>query len=771
MGKLQLKTLRDYVEWYIAQGFNIFPVIPGTKGGFLGKWKRFETYKQTPEEIRKAFEPYYESGNVNIAMFMGLTSQNSIGVDFDGVKLHQKMKLHMPETMVTQTGSGKGFHYVYLLDAPAKTDRHTYVNENLQPRKRKIGKEDHIDIQGQGSIIILPPSVHPSGGQYKFVNLRPPAYWPGPFDETFRSLMDREFKIKEERREINIKRLMLGQFSKGECRPIREFEYLTWLRKNKVSADDALETIGEWNETNDPPINEEKLVAQWEWVYTHDLYNLKFTEKDVKVFSKEILEQAKKILVDPSLEDWTQKTLDEKIYREYKNRLVAFYTLLTGRMKGGKYKQILLIRGDPGGGKTHLANSLSKLFITLKRGRFSERAIDYMQQKIREHEILYLMEMIGMEGEQKGVSTLKFLSADDQGYMVEIYGKDADGKPTTFEFRIPPITVLTTSISMQIEKQFARRSLSLDVDDSLEQTMGILAFKSRKEQNDILEFIGIKNENQRIPTLEAMITFLKSAEIGIFFTNAIIKLFEGAPSLPLRIRGDYDKLLSLVKMRAFFYQYQRPFIKVGRKKIIFALPDDLLGVLQFSDETILEMTSGLEKRLRDAIPTIYGLGGKIVEISANEVAQGFTLNDFRNAYCPKKSYNHAKRILDGLADAGILSVSKYGKFINVYEINLSKSETEKLTVSIAKSKSASLIESLAEKEFRTKLSEACQLAKEANKADFKIYYPKGLKENSKFFRSLVSVATKQAYVLKEIQPDFENKQAKLANSEMAKQDD
>ena len=392
----------------------------------------------------------------------------------------------------------------------------------------------------------------------------------------------------------------------------------------------------------------------------------------------------------------------------------------------------MIIKGDPGGGKSHLADSLSKLFVTLCRARFSERAIDYMRKKIAKHEILYLREFMGGTEQvaQGGVSTLKFLAADDRGYVVEIYTKDPEtGEPTTVELRIPPITIITTSIAIEIEKQFARRSLSLNVDDSLEQTMGILRFKSQRENDFILEFVGAKEKDTNEKILEAVISMLEPCEIGVLFSDSIIKLFEGSPILPLRLRGDYDKLMVLVKMRAFLYQKQRPWFEKGNKKIIFALPEDFIEILKYAKDTILEMTTGLEKRLAEAIPTVYELTYNTIEMR-DELFTGFTVEDFRRKYCPRKSYNYAVKILKGLADAGIISWQKH-RGIKIHEAMLTKSEAEKLTVSIAQSDSAKVLQSLAEKEFKNKFSTICTIAQEPIKVN------KSAMLNSEFLKTLL----------------------------------
>lgn len=111
-------------------------------------------------------------------------------------------------------------------------------------------------------------------------------------------------------------------------------------------------------------------------------------------------------------------------------------------------------------------------------------------------------------------------------------------------------------------------------------------------------------------------------------------------------------------------------------------------------------------------------------------------------------------------------------------------QAQNLCVSFAKTESANLIESVAEKEFEKRIFQVCQFAQEAydqaisemestkplRKEPLVIYYPKGLKENSKFWRSIVSSANTQTCVFREVQPDFETADAEFAQVENANGD-
>jgi hypothetical protein len=446
-------------------------------------------------------------------------------------------------------------------------------------------------------------------------------------------------------------------------------------------------------------------------------------QPNVKVFPPEILAKAKEKLCSPDLEEWTQKTYDQMICREYKNRMVLHYYELTGKMKDPSLKTIILLKGDPGGGKTRLANKTSELHRTFKRGRFSEHAIDFLKKKFEEYDLLYLMEIVTLGGEQHGISTLKFLGADDQGYTVEITQRDKSGNLTTQEYKIPPMTVIVTTVDVQVEKQFERRAVVINVDDSPEQTKAILEWKAKKHKERVLEKLGLREPDLNPKILEAAISLIEDCDVAVLFSETMTKLFQG-DALPLRVRGDYDKIMTLTMMRAAYHQFQRPYSEGKERKVIYALPEDFVKGLLLAEETILQMTTGAEKRIRDTIPFILQLKDNIAVVGKDQTVQGFTVEDLRKIHKPHRTSATLRNILRELAELGAIRSEKYGtKYIYsiVNERDLSRFDGTKITEILR-----SLIPEL-EKEFEMEFS---SISKSQN---LKIIVPDSLKSRSNDF--------------------------------------
>ena len=79
---------------------------------------------------------------------------------------------------------------------------------------------------------------------------------------------------------------------------------------------------------------------------------------------------------------------------------------------------------EPAGGKTHLMR-IADAFKTKSVGRFTAHALDY--SNLQDYEVLRLKELGSMDQEFQGVSTVKFLSADD-GNAVNTVAPLANGR-------------------------------------------------------------------------------------------------------------------------------------------------------------------------------------------------------------------------------------------------------------------------------------------------------------------------------------------------------
>jgi hypothetical protein len=412
------------------------------------------------------------------------------------------------------------------------------------------------------------------------------------------------------------KPLSMSDVVKGVSQGGREVNMfrLAWylLKLLKLDEADAWAQLQERNKLNDPPLPDSELKHAFDCAKKaqtpkklDEMEKTEFDVEDELQPSSEEYELARKILKSPHVLQIIKILLDESIRRECRNKVYSFLIALTAKHPNLALKQILVLGGAPGGGKTTIANTLAKVVRTKKVGRFSEHAMDY--SNLEKYEMLYIQELLDLEQQKKmGVSSVRFLSADDQGYTIEITKGDLKSGFSTQQKKIPAMTVITTSTVADTEAQFERRIHRMNVDESAETTRAVLHWKAQEEKRAVLEWIGEVRPRRGVYILKAIIDVLEPCEIS---TAAISEtLSEVLKDTHIRARGDYNKLLALTGMLAWLHQQQRPYVMRlidGREeRLIFALPQDAYYALEIGLEPILTMMTQLDKRLRDLLPII-----------------------------------------------------------------------------------------------------------------------------------------------------------------------
>ena len=151
--------LLHYAKFYHEKGLNVIPVVFRDKKPALD-WKEYQERRSTEEEI----ERWFSSGKYNIGVVCGKTSGNLFVIDIDASELWEKWNkqlLNEPEINWAVFGtwvhkSGKGVHIVFRA-------------KDFEPKSGVLIQRPHVDILAEGKIVVVPPSVHPSGAEYSFI--------------------------------------------------------------------------------------------------------------------------------------------------------------------------------------------------------------------------------------------------------------------------------------------------------------------------------------------------------------------------------------------------------------------------------------------------------------------------------------------------------------------------------------------------------------------------------------------------------------------------
>jgi hypothetical protein len=158
----QRKHLENYLEAYSGLGFSFVPARLGTKGSHYLQWGEYQSRRPSKEEVDRWLAEYKL---FNVSVVCGKVS-NVFVIDFDKKELYDEWLASLPEDLrleVTRkcliTETGKGIHVYVRPEDPSL----------IPAPQTKLGGLD-IDIRGEGSLALAPPSVHPSGKLYKLLS-------------------------------------------------------------------------------------------------------------------------------------------------------------------------------------------------------------------------------------------------------------------------------------------------------------------------------------------------------------------------------------------------------------------------------------------------------------------------------------------------------------------------------------------------------------------------------------------------------------------------
>jgi hypothetical protein len=155
----------NYALTYLKKNLSVIPLIYGDKKPAI-EWKEYQSRKPTEDEVRKWFSKLH-----NIGIVCGSVSGNLVVIDFDSEEkfneFYEKLERMYPDlrdallnTWIVETGKGR---HIYLR---LKMDPNEF-KEKMRTRVRLV---EGVDIKAEGGYVVAPPSLHPSGKRYMFIN-------------------------------------------------------------------------------------------------------------------------------------------------------------------------------------------------------------------------------------------------------------------------------------------------------------------------------------------------------------------------------------------------------------------------------------------------------------------------------------------------------------------------------------------------------------------------------------------------------------------------
>lgn len=160
-----------------AGGLSLIPIIPGTKRP-MGRWQQYQRRRPSITELNH----WLDQGVTALGMVCGCVSGNVEVIDFDSTPnlsgenafnewLESRSVIDIMERHdipVQRTGSGSGIQIAYRCATVERNQKLAWAKDSTQA----CGKSVMIETRGELGQALVPPSLHPSGGQYQLLSGR-----------------------------------------------------------------------------------------------------------------------------------------------------------------------------------------------------------------------------------------------------------------------------------------------------------------------------------------------------------------------------------------------------------------------------------------------------------------------------------------------------------------------------------------------------------------------------------------------------------------------
>lgn len=138
----------EYIGDYLKAGFNVIPLKSRDKIPAVKKWKPLLNEPLTEESL---LELYQSNPELNIGLITGPSSRGLVVIDIDHSPPEELAFLIAQNPTVTVKTS-RGRHYYYLRETKLS-------NLNF----------DWGELRADGVYVVAPPSIHPDGTEYQFL--------------------------------------------------------------------------------------------------------------------------------------------------------------------------------------------------------------------------------------------------------------------------------------------------------------------------------------------------------------------------------------------------------------------------------------------------------------------------------------------------------------------------------------------------------------------------------------------------------------------------
>ncbi len=244
--KQYITSVVETAIYYLTQFMlSVITIKPMAKSPDMGGWKTYQTIPMTLEECKKRFH-----SKSNIGIVCGKVS-GVIVLDLDKKELlEQLFPDGLPQTPIVETANG---YHLYFKYEEGISNYHNFSGI--------IG----LDVKSDGGYVVAPPSVHPTGFIYAWLDghcIGEVPFAPLP------SLVKEKLQFEK----IPYEELEKGGFSEGRRQAALVRLLGFWFKEMLILAIEPIqEKAMTWNLTNKPPLPQNEVVSSTNSIYQREL--------------------------------------------------------------------------------------------------------------------------------------------------------------------------------------------------------------------------------------------------------------------------------------------------------------------------------------------------------------------------------------------------------------------------------------------------------------------------------------------------------------------
>ena len=473
---LTVPDQKEIIDWFLDQGCSIIPIVLGGKHPPI-KWKKYQSERASKEQVyRWRFIEGYD-----LAVVLGAVSGNMVVMDMDDPKLYHQ-------------AFGRGTEHRTLVVMTRKMGRdrkrHVWLRAAHSVATRHLAG---MDIQGEGAYVKIPPSA---GYDIELWPVNEIEKWDGDFDAEIEELLTKKLKMKFISEIVDVR--LLSKPAPIGMRHARMIRYITWLRLCKVPKKEAIEKVLEWNQACEDSKDDTYVEYQVNYLYERTKpYQFKFNMAPHKIYSKEVMDKARKTLKDKNPFKILLKALHQVHSGDDELAMLTWISLISSWMGKIKIKINLYSIGESGTGKSHLKVSILEMMPENLHYTFSSTsplAFFYYVKKYGEDsldkKLIYIDEVTGSKDT---VPVLKHLTGQTAITPRHLSVYDAKLLDMKINGRR---SVWFTSVRTLDDEQIQNRFVAVNPDDSLAQDVDVnllqtdIYIEGKTVDNDILDLMG-----------------------------------------------------------------------------------------------------------------------------------------------------------------------------------------------------------------------------------------------------------------------------------------